>query len=174
MKFRWGSYIDLTSFFQRKNFFLMNGYSLSLSLSLSLTLLYSTLVLWSNATLQIGRCRECPEGFILKSLWEHHADLVSKYWFTIFDPSQTTSFFKGLIHNFHSWSDFSSLMVMISQLVGVYSTAMLDLVISLYWRSTEEKASHLCFINTSVKQSRLMECYQKLLLTWIMTLVSVS
>ena len=39
---------------------------------------------------------------MLKSLREHHADVVSKYWFTIFDRSQTILFFKGLIHNFHS------------------------------------------------------------------------
>ena len=47
--------------------------------------------------------RECPTGYILKSLDENHAEFVSRYWsYTSFEDSDKVLFFKGLIKNFHS------------------------------------------------------------------------
>lgn len=46
--------------------------------------------------------RECPSGYVLKSLEDYHAEFVSRYWDWIFEDLDKVVFFKGLIKNFHS------------------------------------------------------------------------
>lgn len=47
-------------------------------------------------------CRTCPEGFVLRSLEERHAEVVSAYWPYSNNVEAKQEFFKSLIKKFHS------------------------------------------------------------------------
>lgn len=52
-------------------------------------------------------CRDCPNGFVLRKLEEHHAEVISPFWTHSDSVEAKENYFKSLIKKFHSVGVFS-------------------------------------------------------------------